>query len=530
MIFCSFVLCFTLLYLRIAWLTATPFYAETAQSQSSYTLALTQGRGTIYDCRGNRLVNAQSGFLAAVMPSEENFAAVASHAVKLSRQELEQLWEQGKPCVIQVDESFDSPNTWIYQIPIRYGEHQLAQHVVGYTDSSGQGAAGVERGYQSLLASQEDGLSLTFTVDAFGRGVSLEEAKGKTDNPTGVVLTIDQNIQQICEQAGAQYLDQGAVVVMEAATGKLRGVASFPSYSTDTLAEAVADETTTPLINRAFHAYAVGSVFKIVTAAAALEQGISPDFSHNCTGAITIDGTTFRCHHLAGHGLLDLKGALMESCNPYFIALSQQLDPTRFWQIACGLGFGCSAELGENLITASGVLPDPKELKNSGAMSNFSFGQGNLTATPVQLAVTVSCVVNGGLAPSPSLVEGTTQNGTDLNTLRETPQPTRVMSEETAAILKADLLACVMEQPDQNATAPNQEYVAGGKTGTAQTGQLDENGEEYNNGWFAGFFNAGGTDYTVVVLSQQAESGNLNAAPVFRQIALEMTSQFQAQA
>ena len=110
-------------------------------------------------------------------------------------------------------------------------------------------------------------------------------------------------------------------------------------------------------------------------------------------------------------------------------------------------------------------------------------------------------VVNGGLAPSPSLVEGTTQNGTDLDTVQETPQPTQVMSQETAEILKADLLACVMEQPGQNATAPNGEYVAGGKTGTAQTGQMDEKGEEYNNGWFAGFFNAGGTDYVVVVMA-----------------------------
>lgn len=524
------VLVFTLLYLRIAWLAATPFYAETAQSQSRYTLALTQGRGTIYDCNGNRLVNAESGYLAAVMPSQENFAAVASHAVKLSRQELEQLWEQGKPCVVQVDGEFDSPDTWIYQVPIRYGEDQLAQHVVGYTDSSGQGAAGVERGYESLLASEDGGFSLTFTVDAFGRGVSMEEATGKLDNSAGVVLTLDREIQQICETTGEQYLEQGAVVVMEAATGKLRGVASFPSYSTDQLAEAVADEENTPLMNRAFQAYAVGSVFKIVTAAAALEQGISPDFTHNCTGSITVDGTTFRCHHLAGHGLLDLKGALMESCNPYFIALSQQLDPTRFWQIACGLGFGCSAELGDNLITASGALPDPEELKNSGAMSNFSFGQGALTATPVQLAVMVSCVVNGGWAPSPSLVEGTTQNGTDLDTQRISPQLTQVMSQETASILKEDLLACVMEQPGQNATAPNGEYVAGGKTGTAQTGQMNENGEEYNNGWFAGFFNAGGTDYVVVVLSQQAESGNADAAPVFRQIALEMTAKYQTQA
>ena len=523
-------LSFTLLYLRIAWLATTPFYAETAQNQSHYTLALTQGRGTIYDCNGNRLVNEESGFLAAVMPSEENFAAVASHAVKLSRQDLEALWEQGKPYVVQVDGEFDCPNTWIYQVPIRYGEHQLAQHVVGYTDSSGQGAAGVERGYNSLLASEDGGLSLTFTVDALGRGVSLEEATGKIDNPTGVVLTLDQDIQQICEKAGEQYLDQGAVVVMEAATGKLRGVASFPSYSVDTLAQAVNDEENTPLINRAFHAYAVGSVFKIVTSAAALEQGISPEFSHNCTGAITVDGTTYRCHYLPGHGLLDLKGALMESCNPYFIDLGQQLDPTRFWQIACGLGYGCSAELGDNLITASGVLPDPEDLENSGAMSNFSFGQGSLTATPVQLAVTVSCVVNGGLAPSPSLVEGTTQNGTDLDTQRQIPQPTRVMSEKTASILKEDLLACVMEQPNQNATAPNGEYIAGGKTGTAQTGQMNETGEEYNNGWFAGFFNAGGTDYAVVVLAQQAESGNADAAPVFRQIALDMTAKYQTQA
>ena len=138
-------------------------------------------------------------------------------------------------------------------------------------------------------------------------------------------------------------------------------------------------------------------------------------------------------------------------------------------------------------------------------------------ATPVQVARMMSSVVNGGATPEAVLVEGTTESGRMVDARTEIPAPVKAMSSEVAGILQEDLAACVMEGENQNAKP---QYIsAGGKTATAQTGRFHENGDEVLQGWFAGFFPAENPRYVVVVLCEDARSGNQDASPVFREIA-----------
>lgn len=140
----------------------------------------------------------------------------------------------------------------------------------------------------------------------------------------------------------------------------------------------------TALLNRVLECYTVGSVFKPVLAAAALEQGTFPEYE--CTGAAVIDGQIFRCAGGVPHGQIGLEEALEKSCNGYFVRLGQQLGAENLLQAAQRFGFGQEISLAGDLHAASGNLPDAAELAQSGQLANFSFGQGSLLASPVQIA------------------------------------------------------------------------------------------------------------------------------------------------
>lgn len=177
--------------------------------------------------------------------------------------------------------------------------------------------------------------------------------------------------------------------------------------------------------------YNVGSSFKLAVAAAALEEGISPAFSVNCVGGITVAGRIFYCHNRAGHQETDLRRAIEQSCNPYFVKLGQAAGGEQILGMAKALGFGRSTELAPGLTAAAGTLPTESDLQNLHELANFSFGQGKLTATPVQIAAMVSAVANGGMAVTPKLVLGTTADGQTVD-YQQQPAAVRVFSEQTA--------------------------------------------------------------------------------------------------
>lgn len=163
----------------------------------------------------------------------------------------------------------------------------------------------------------------------------------------------------------------------------------MPGYDPDNLAASL-DAPDSPFLNRVLECYTVGSVFKPVLAAAALEQGTFPEYE--CTGAAVIDGQIFRCAADVPHGQIGLEEALEKSCNGYFVRLGQQLGAENLLQAAQRFGFGQEISLAGDLHAASGNLPDAAELAQSGQLANFSFGQGSLLASPVQIAAMMNAI------------------------------------------------------------------------------------------------------------------------------------------
>lgn len=509
------------LFLRI-FLVATGEELQTvAHNQSSYALTVDKSRGMIYDCNFTPLVNTAESYVLGVSPSDEAQTALLRAVPYTKREALLTLFESGRPFLYRSETPYvDLPGVTPLTVRSRYEPQQIAAHVIGHLDGEGEGAYGIERAYNALLAEHSGTLRLTYAVDALRRPlgrVSPEITRNNYADREGVVLTIDEQIQRIAEEEGAKLIDRGAVVVMEADTGKLRAVASFPTFDPANVAASL-DDPDSPLINRCFAAYNVGSTFKLCGVAAALEAGVPTDYRYTCTGSIEVNGIRFYCHNRAGHGELDLDGAMQHSCNPYFINLALHTGYDKLYEMAVRFGFGKANPLTEGTRSAAGTLPAMESLKNNAVLANFAFGQGELTATPVQIARMVAAVANGGTLVTPSLVEGVSDAaGGSIQTPYEPSPPYRMLPQSDADTIKK-LMVNVVELGSGKKARPSQ-GGAGGKTGSAQTGIMDESGEEIVHAWFSGFFPAKEPRYVVVVLNEGKDSGGDWSGPVFREIA-----------
>lgn len=520
-IFAAMVLAAAGLVGQLSWIVSSDQLAQTAQTQSKYTLTVADERGFIYDCKMQPLVGTEQRWQTAVFPTPQNQKKVLDAVEPERKQTVAELLETGKPFVTETTEAVDAEMVYSFSVPERYTENQTAVHLIGYLDYNGSGVTGIEKEYDSFLADSGKKIQVTGMLNALQQTIAGVEPEIRIEGAenAGVVLTLDCRIQQIIESIGSQMLDKGAIVVMDPYNGQIRAMASFPAYSTSNLGEAVNDQENKPMLNRALLGYSVGSTFKIVTAAAAM-QSLGREYcltrEYTCEGAVDVYGQVFRCHLRSGHGELDMFDAMRESCNPWFIGLGQETGGEALLKTAENLGFGETMMLYGDITASGGTLPSVDSLQAPAAVANFSFGQGELTASPVQIARMTAAVVNGGKLVSPTLVLGTTDDGKTLQS-SALPVSRQAISSEIAAQLKVMLAYAVMS--DDSSGAKPELVTAGGKTATAQTGQYDEDGNELEQGWFTGFFPADEPQYVVTVLAENEGFGNTSAAPVFAEIA-----------
>ena len=509
------------LMVRLYALSMNVGLEQAAQSQSAYTLEITTTRGQIYDRNLQPLTDTEQRNYLAVLPTDDAVQACAKQITGTSRRLALDAAAQGTPFVLPLEDgqkvyAADVENFTVSSRLPHDPSEQLAVHLLGYLDGEGNGVSGIEQAYNDQLAAAGEQVTVRCQVDALGRPMEngTMQVEGSSRPPQqGVILTLDKRMQQVVEQVGEQ-IDQGAIVVMDVQTGAIVASASFPQYDPYHL-EAALEDAGQPLINRALLPYCVGSSFKLSVAAAALEEGISPSFSVDCVGGTTVAGRIFYCHNRAGHRETDLKRAIEQSCNPYFIKLGQETGAEQLLGMAKALGFGQETQLADGVIAQAGNLPTLGELSSPHELANFSFGQGKLTATPVQIAAMVSAVANGGMAVTPHLVMGTTEDGQTVQE-KESPAPVRVFSQQTAAFLQEAMIG-VVEEGSAPLAQPKQ-GGAGGKTASAQTGLYDEEGEEIVHAWFAGFFPAQNPQYAAVILIEGGEYGGQVASPLFAQL------------
>ena len=493
--------------------------AEAGIRQGKYHLHIQLSSGTVYDRNMIPLNQSEEAVYAVVTPTPD---AVASVYAKIAdRDALKEHLQKKAPFLCRLT-GMPAANENV--ILLRGTEKPAgtlpAQHLLGY-QQNGKAVAGLEAAYSEWLGACSTSADLTFSVDANGGVLAGAEQSNLITGAQGggIVTTLQAEIQQIAEDALAQAERAGAVVVMNCRTGELAACASTPVYDPDHLAEAL-ERDDAPFVNRALSAYSVGSVFKLVTAAAALENGFNPRYMFSCSGEITVRGQRFRCHKRDGHGLLNMQQALIQSCNPYFISLSRLLTPEMMHDTAEAFGFGTETVLANELCGAAGYLPSVKELQIEAEKANMSFGQGKLLATPVQIAAMTACIANNGIYSPPILIRGLTADGKKLIPSEAEAQH-RAVSEKTAKYLRRMMTAVIGQSKTTKGKPSN--VRAAGKTSTAQTGQFDENGDEYCHAWMTGFFPVSQPEYAVTVLIEKGGSGNDAAAPVFRSVIEQIT-------
>lgn len=415
----------------------------------------------------------------------------------------------------------------------RYGAKPLAVHVVGHLGRIGSGAEyrklartgkpyafddyvgrkGCEYYYEYLLKGTIPCAVAGIYRDARGKvisglGVCVERFKdaGRSD----LVLSIDSRVQRAVESVMDARVARGAVVVLAARKGDILSVASRPAFAP---AHPYSEQTGNgaAFVDRAFAPYPPGSVFKILVAAAAYEEGVvKPESRFFCRGA---KDPLIPCWLPTGHGAITFARAFAQSCNPVFARVGLALGKTRLLAYYRRCGFTDRGVVGYPL--SRDARQEMGSCLSPHNLVNLSVGQGPLLVTPVQVAALVNAVVNDGVYVRPRLVKGFCWHGV----WEELPPDAgkRVFSAATAAKLREMMALSVAEGTGRQ--GGTEEWRCAGKTGTAETGG------EKKIAWFAGYAPAERPKYVIVVMVENGKSGAASAAPVFKEIVKRLLSQ-----
>lgn len=409
----------------------------------------------------------------------------------------------------------------------------MASTVLGFTGADNQGILGLEVKYDSYLQGTS-GKILTLT-DA--RGIEIENA-GETRlepvNGYDLYISMDSNIQQYCEQAAEKaYIkkqaDEVSVIVMNPQNGEIMAMVNYPEFNLNepfTLIEEMgADGTESAdkkqeLLNRMWRnpcisdTYEPGSTFKIITAAAALEEGVvSLTDQFYCPGYKLVEDRRIRCAKTSGHGAETFETGIMNSCNPVFIELGERLGVENYYKYF--KQFGLTQKTGIDLPGEAATIMHKQENVGPVELATISFGQ-SFQITPIQLVTTVSSIINGGTRITPHFgVEVRETDGTLVETFSYDKRE-EICSGETSETMQYLLEKVVSEGGGKNAKIEG--YAIGGKTATSQT--LPRSEHRYISS-FLGFAPADDPKVLVIAIINNPKGtyyGGLIAAPIVKEI------------
>lgn len=516
-LFGAFLLAFGIVMGRLYLLASNQNYAQSAQAQTVTTLRLAKNRGNIYDHEGAKLTGGAPRYFALSIPGEASYAQLFQYVPYSGQELLYQKRNSLEPFLVEVDRDLSDQGIYTYSVPSRYPDLALAEHLVGYVDGEGDGVSGLEGAFDEVLGQESAVNKIECVTTARGgllRG-SEPELLNEGRNKGGLVLTLDKSAQRACEGIACKDLDRGCILVLETATARVLASVSMPRFDPQAIQKSIEAQDTS-LLNRPFCAFNVGSVFKPVLAAAALEKDWDW-YSTECVGAVDVDGQVYRCAEGRAHGEMNLKSALCKSCNCFFIELGQKLGGQEVETAAEKFGFGEPVYLAGGMKSAAGTLPKAEDLKSSGELANLSFGQGKLSATPIQVAAAMNVIASDGKYRTPAFLDRVVNEATG-KTIRNLYEPGEksTIAPETAKRLREMLIAVVEEGLGKDAKP--EMGGAGGKTGTAQTGSFTEEGEEKMNYWFAGFYPAQQPKYTIVVMQDGTVEPRVSSGRIFAKV------------
>ncbi len=506
------------LLVRTSAISAGNLYGYAERTNNELTVYAPSARGNIYDCLLNELNNTKHEKYAVIVPTQQSVDLTYKYAEDFQLYR-ENVLTQTAFCTKIIYGDYFNKDVHVFDIISQNDENKLSTHILGYCNDDG-GICGLEYAYNDILENYAEENSVTYQINGVGEILDGEiQTVVKNEIASGgIVTTLDKDIIEICNSAAKGNIDKGSIVVMDITNGDIKALLSYPTYSYSDINEVMYDENS-PMINRALYSYSVGSIFKLVIAAAAIDCGLE-NFEYECIGYTQIGTQMFKCHDIAGHGMQNMCDAVVNSCNPYFIELTKQIDAEVLREYALAFGFGTRIDLAKSISSMGGTLPTLEQLEISAEKANFSFGQGFLTATPLQICKMTCGIASYGEMPNPRLYLGTTDDGVNIEYETQSSY-SYCCSVSTARKLRDFMDSVVNDSENSSADAFNTTCAA--KTSTAQTGRYDENGVEYCHSWITGYFPAEKPQYAVTVLVEDGGYGNLAAAPIFKYIAEEIT-------
>ena len=413
-----------------------------------------------------------------------------------------------------------------------YPYDTFASRVLGFTGGDNQGIIGLEVKYEEVLKGT-DGTILTVT-DA--RGVELEKVAEDRIEPVAgntLQISLDHNIQKYCEQAAKKVqeekqADSVSVLLMNPQDGEIFAMVNTPEFNLNTPFELIdvdenteqTDERAQEMLNQMWRnpcindTYEPGSTFKIITASACLEEGVvSLSDTFSCPGYRIVEDRKIRCHKVGGHGQETFIQGIQNSCNPVFIDIGIRLGAEKFY--AYFKQFGLLSLTNIDLPGEAGTIMHNVEDIGLVELATISFGQ-SFQVTPVQMATTVSSLVNGGYRVTPHFgVAVFEKDGTEIQKLKY-KKKNGIVSEKTSETMQMLLKSVVEEGSGKNGYIEG--YSIGGKTATSQT--LPRSANKYISS-FIGFAPAEDPQVLGIVVIRNPQGiyyGGTIAAPVLRSI------------
>lgn len=531
-------------------------------------------RGVIYDRRGQMLVDNRPSYDVVLVPEDtpdlqktvesvsKYIAAGENFSGKIAQRDLRRPSYEGVvlakdvswPTITAVEtHQLDIPGVSI-EISTRryYPTGGFAAHLLGYVGEVSPrelaqfpsyrmgdliGKFGIEKRWETTLRGKGGGQQIE--VDATGKRLqvigTMEASAGQS-----LVLTIEAELQRRTEELLEGR--EGSIVVLDVNSGEVLAMANRPVFDPNIFARGITSDewrslttdTLHPLSNRAIQGqYPPGSTFKVIMAAAALEKGVvSPSTRFYCSGGLPFGRRVFHCWKKRGHGSVDLRQAIAQSCDVYFYQIGQRLGINAIAEYARKFGMG--APLGVGLDhEASGLIPDTvwkKERLGSpwyaGETLSVVIGQGYVTATPLQMAVVAATVANGGTVYRPHLIKRVL--GDDGAAIKEfAPEILKKtgVDSQTLQIVREGMRDVVNSRTGTGKKAMLPEVLVAGKTGTSQViagtkGKGTGLPRQYrDHAWFIAFAPADAPEVAVVCLLEHAgEGGGAAAAPVVKEV------------
>jgi penicillin-binding protein 2 len=553
-------------------------FKEMAEENHLRRLPLPAPRGVLLDRYGKVLVENQDTFnIALAREQTRNLDETLQTLAQATGADEAQLREivnrrrrdpSYRPIVLIENATFEQvaavrarkwelPGILALQVPSRrYPPSELAAHLFGYvgevTDAQLQradfegiesgavvGQAGIERAYNRLLMGAEG--NKTVVVNSLGREIG--DPVGRQDPTEGnpVQLTIDADMQKALEDGFRYYGFNGGAVFLDPQSGEVLAMTSLPAYDPNKFATGIDSATWAslntdkdkPLQNRVLQGrYSPGSTFKIAVATAALEEGvITPDFKVHCTGGASFYGRFFQCWKKGGHGTVDLRHAIEQSCNVYFYTVGNMLgvDKIHKWAAALGLGEKEGIDLPNEV---EGLVPSTEwkrkrfnEKWYAGETISVSIGQGQVSVTPLSLAVMAMTVANGGTRYTPHVVKAVDEGKGLVPVAPSPPKDVLHLKPSTVAAIR-DGLWLVVNGAGTGGGARIPGKDVSGKTGTAQVislqgaralaGRKDLNLRDH--GWFVFFAPREKPEVAGVVLVEHSGHGGTYAAPIAKHV------------